>query len=94
MMRDRQIRQVNDRQRRYRERLKAGRRIYRVELVDTDAEELVKSLGHCTDDMDLATAEVLQFFIELSKTVTRNDGDFADVLLCIAEAYEADDERQ
>lgn len=36
---------MSDRQRRYRERLKAGRRLFIVELDEVDAEELVLGMG-------------------------------------------------
>ena len=65
---------MSDRQRRYRERLKAGRRVHPVEASDVDV-EILQSAGYSLDEV-----------IELTAWMTRNASLFAILLHCFAEA--------
>ena len=76
---------MSDRQRRYRERLKAGRRVHPVEASDVDVEilqitgcvayRLLQSAGYSLDEV-----------IELTAWMTRNASLFEILLHCFAEA--------
>jgi hypothetical protein len=70
---------MSDRQRRYLERLKAGRRLFIVELDEVDAEELVLGMGLNAENIGAALAEVLQTLL----AVTRNAALFEIVLRCL-----------
>ena len=83
---------MSDRQRRYLERQKAGKRVYRVELIDADAEELVAGFGHGTADMDAGVTRVLELLLDLDHLLTRHRMRLATVLISFIEELRSTDE--
>jgi predicted component of type VI protein secretion system len=67
------------RQRRFRERIREGRTVYRAELPAVDTEELLASFGASSLE------ELIEGLIEIDKAVTHNGTRLATMIRCAIE---------
>jgi hypothetical protein len=80
-----------ERQRRFRERIAAGRKVYQIELIDVQAEALVESCGGDIYDMRAGITAILEDLIDIDDLVTRNGETMQKVFLSLKERYRVTD---
>jgi hypothetical protein len=83
---------MSDRQRRYRERLAARRRIWKPELAVAETEQMLLDLDYLdgmTEYTKADTDTALANLVEMLVAVTGNNPDFENLLLLIRDWFES-----